>query len=198
MLPQSLYHLIEAFKHLPGVGPKTAERYVFYLLKRPKNEIAEMIHGLQKLSEDLRLCSICFDFSTDNPCTICRDSSRDSSILCVVAESSDVAAIEHTGEFNGRYHVLGGVIQQVEGIGPDQLRIRELLKRIEQNGIREVILATNPDLEGETTALYLARLLKEKDMVVSRLARGLPTGADIEYADDVTLGSSIVNRKKLS
>lgn len=197
MLPKSLLRLIEALQRLPGVGPKTAERYVFYLLKRPKREIEDIAAGLMTLAQGLKVCSVCFDFSSTEPCVICQDDSRDKSLLCVVAESADVAAIEHTGEFSGRYHVLGGVINQVEGVGPDQLRVQELLARIEKDSVKEVILATNPDMEGESTALYLQRLLKEQSVEVSRIARGLPMGADIEYADDITLGESLNNRRKV-
>lgn len=198
MLPTSLSRLMEALQRLPGVGPKTAERYVFYLLKRPGSEIQEIINGLSVLSQGLKTCSVCFDFSTTDPCVICRDAGRDASILCVVSESADVAAFEHTREYRGRYHVLGGVLNQIEGVGPDQLRIPQLLSRIEKQPPHEVILATNPDMEGESTALYLARLLSDKNVTVSRIARGLPMGADIEYADDITLGESLTNRRMIS
>ncbi len=195
--PPAIQQLLEQFAKLPGIGPKTAERYVFYLLKRPSEEIEHLASALTQLKRRVRRCSICHDFSETDPCQYCGDAQRDSTTVCVVADSADVLAIEKTGEYRGRYHVLGGVLKPTEGITPDRLRIGELQHRVESDGIREVIIATNPDIEGEATALYITKVLQPFGITVSRLAKGLPMGSDLEYADEVTLSNALRGRRKM-
>ena len=193
--PEPVARLIDALQRLPGIGPKTAQRLTFFLLKRPAPEVAALGEALTQLKQLIVHCSICFNVSEDEQCRICRDPRRDPSVLCVVEEYKDVVAIERTREFRGRYHVLGGAISPIEGIGPEQLRIRELMQRLGDGAIGEVILATDPNLEGEATATYLTRLLKDFDLRVTRLASGLPVGGDLEYADEVTLGRAFAGRR---
>lgn len=195
--PRALERLIREFTKLPGIGPKTAERLVYYLLKQPKEELVNMAEGLRQVKDEVVNCSQCFRFSDQNPCPICSNNKRDKSILCVVAESQNIPVIEKTGAFTGVYHVLGGLISPLEGITPDKLKIAELEKRLKNNGVKEVILALNPDLDGETTSLYLAKLIKSLNIKVTRLARGLPMGADLEYADEITLESAIIGRREV-
>lgn len=199
MLPPHLQQLTDELGKLPGVGPKTALRYVFFLLNLPKNELeilSEKIKNLQKFSHT---CSVCFNFSSEDPCFICRDKNRDKNLLCVVANGQDLNIIESTGEHKGLYHVLGGVLNPLEGITADKLKIKELRERLESNGIKEVILALNPDMQGETTMLYLKRMIQSlgKPIKLTRLARGLPVGATVEYADEVTLTDALKDRKEM-
>lgn len=193
--PPSIQNLIDEFNKLPGIGQKTSERFVFYLLKKSPQDLERFAKALNHLRDNVSVCSTCYNFSEKNPCAICTDQKRDKSILCVVAESQELLAFEKTGEFNGLYHVLGGVINQVDGIGPEKLRIKELVQRIKKDGIKEIILATNPDLEGESTAIYLTKALKPLGVKISRIGRGLPMGGDIEYADEITLTNALKGRR---
>jgi recombination protein RecR len=199
--PPVLQNLIDCFSRLPGVGPKTALRFVFYLLKQPKEEAAKFSAALGALKNAVSTCNVCQNFSEKNPCPICADSRRDHSSVCVVAEHQDLPVIENTNDFHGTYHVLGGVLDPLHGITPDQLKIRELVERIKNSNsaIKEIILALNPDLEGETTMLYLTKLIKSfgKPIKITRLARGLPMGSDIEYADEVTVSDALKGRKEI-
>ena len=187
--------LIDELGRLPGVGPKSAQRIAFYLLKVPKDDALRLARSIAEVKDKVRFCALCFNVSEDEHCTICGDNRRDTSVVCVVEEPRDLVAVEKTGEFKGRYHVLQGAISPIEGVGPDQLRIRELLERIGAEGIDEVILCTNPNLEGEATALYLGRLLKPLGLTVTRIASGLPVGGDLEYADELTLGRALEGRR---
>lgn len=189
--------LIEEFSRLPGVGQKTAQRLTYHMLRAPADEARGLAAALVAIKEEVAYCSVCCNITDAgvDPCAICSDARRDTTRICVVEEPLDVLAIERTGEFRGRYHVLHGAISPIDGIGPDSIRARELLARVSQNGLEEVILATNPNLEGEATAMYLADLLDGRVALVSRLARGLPVGGDLEYADDVTLIRSLQGRR---
>lgn len=195
--PKPVTRLIEAFSQLPGVGPKTASRLTFYLLRRPVEQAEVLADALRDLKQKTVFCSTCYNITEASPCPVCADESRDRSIICVVEEPLDVLAIDRTGEYKGLYHVLHGAISPVEGIGPDELRINELLARLKREPVREVLLATNPNLEGEATAMYLARLLQPTGVRVTRLARGLPVGGDLEYADAVTLGRALEGRREM-
>ncbi len=195
--PESVTRLIEEFSRLPGIGPKTASRLTFYLLRAPKEQAEALARAIGELREKTVYCSICFNIAEESPCPICRDEKRDRSIICVVEEPLDVLAIERTGEYNGLYHVLHGAISPVEGIGPEDLKIRELLERLRTEPVREVILATNPSLEGEATAMYLHRQIAPLGIKVTRLARGLPVGGDLEYADEVTLARALEGRREM-
>jgi recombination protein RecR len=189
--------VIDALSRLPGIGPKGAQRIAFHLLKADPQEVADLAAALLALREKVRFCSICGNVAQEEMCAICRDPRRDPSLVCVVEESKDVVAIERTREFRGRYHVLGGAISPMDGIGPDDLRIRELMARLSDGTVTEVILATDPNLEGEATATYLARLLGPLGLTVSRLASGLPVGGDLEFADEVTLGRAFEGRRRI-
>lgn len=196
--PAAIQNLLEQFAKLPGIGPKSAERFVFYILKRPTEEVEQLADALRQIKRRVVRCSVCFDFSENNPCQYCSDDKRDASTVCVVADSADVLAIEKTGEYRGRYHVLGGVLRPTEGITPDRLHLEELHKRVAGNGIREVIIATNPDVEGEATALYITKMLQPTGVAVTRLAKGLPMGSDVEYADEVTLSNALRGRRSMN
>ena len=187
--------LIDELGRLPGVGPKSAQRIAFYILASDPIDVERLAHALREVKDKVQFCIVCGNVAEEDHCRICRDPKRDLTILCVVEESKDVVAIEKTREFRGRYHVLGGAISPIEGIGPDALRIRELIARLADGAITEVILATDPNLEGEATATYLARLITPLGIAVSRLASGLPVGGDLEYADEVTLGRSFEGRR---
>jgi len=187
--------LIEELGRLPGVGPKSAQRLAFHLLQVDIADAERLANAIRAVKERVRFCARCFNVSEHEECRICRDARRDPSLLCVVEEPRDVLAIEKTNEFRGRYHVLGGAISPIDGVGPDQLHIRELVRRIGDEDITEVVLATNPNIEGEATASYVSRLLKAMDVSVSRIASGLPVGGDLEYADEVTLGRAFVGRR---
>jgi recombination protein RecR len=187
--------LIDELGRLPGVGPKSAQRIAFHLLQADSVDVRRLADVLVEVKARVKFCTICFNVSEDDQCRICRDPRRDQSVLCVVEEYKDVVAIERTREFKGRYHVLGGAISPIDGIGPDQLRIRELMVRLADGAITEVILATDPNLEGEATATHLTRMLREFGLRITRLASGLPVGGDLEYADEVTLGRAFVGRR---
>jgi recombination protein RecR len=187
--------LIDELGRLPGVGPKSAQRIAFHLLQADEPDVRRLAEVLVQVKARVKFCSICFNVSEDDQCRICRDPRRDQTILCVVEEYKDVVAIERTREFKGRYHVLGGAISPLEGIGPEQLRIRELMGRLSDGTVTEVILATDPNIEGDATAAYLSRNLAVMDLRVTRLASGLPVGGDLEYADEVTLGRAFAGRR---
>ena len=189
--------LIEEFGRLPGIGPKSAQRLAFHVLVMDGADAARLSAAIAAVKEKVRFCERCFNVSELEECRVCRDARRDPHVLCVVEEPRDLQAIEKTGEFRGRYHVLGGAISPIDGIGPDQLHIAELLRRLGSEEITEVVVATNPNIEGEATASYLARTLKAMDIDVSRLASGLPVGGDLEYADEVTLGRAFAGRRTL-
>ncbi len=189
--------LIDAFTRLPGIGPKTAARLTFFLLRAPEEHALELADALRDLKTRITFCERCHNIAEGSPCPICADESRDQGLICVVEEPLDVLAIERTREYRGLYHVLHGVISPVDGVGPDDLKIAELLDRVKAEPIREVILATNPNLEGEATAMYIARLLAPFDVRVTRLARGLPVGGDLEYADEVTLTRALEGRREM-
>lgn len=192
---EAVERAIQELSRLPGIGRKTAQRLVFYLLKQPEAQVQQLAEALIELKKRVIHCSICFNITESDPCSICKGGKRDRSMICVVEEANDVLALEKTGGYNGLYHVLGGSLSPLDGIGPDDLRIKELLARIDET-VKEVILATNPDTEGEATALYLARLLKPMNVRVSRIARGIPVGADLEYADEITLTRAIEGRRE--
>ncbi|MDZ7371570.1 MAG: recombination mediator RecR [candidate division KSB1 bacterium] len=192
---EAVERAIQELSRLPGIGRKTAQRLVFYLLKQPEAQVQRLAESLTELKKKVIHCSICFNITESDPCSICTGGKRDRSMICVVEEANDVLALEKTGGYNGLYHVLGGSLSPLDGIGPDDLRIKELLARIDET-VKEVILATNPDTEGEATALYLARLLKPMNVRVSRIARGIPVGADLEYADEITLTRAIEGRRE--
>ena len=187
--------LIDELGRLPGVGPKSAQRIAFHILQADPVDVRRLVDVLREVKERVRFCSICGNVAEEDQCRICRDGRRDHTVICVVEESKDVVAIEKTREFRGRYHVLGGAISPIEGIGPDNLRIKELMVRLADSDVAEVILATDPNLEGEATATYLARMLKPLGLRVTRLASGLPVGGDLEYADEVTLGRAFEGRR---
>jgi recombination protein RecR len=187
--------LIDELGRLPGIGPKSAQRIAFHLLKLPAEDVARLSRAIEEAKAKVTFCTRCFNVSEGPECGICADSRRDTTVICVVEEPRDIVAVEKTGEFKGRYHVLQGAISPIEGIGPEQLRVRELLMRLEPEGVSEVILATNPNIEGEATAMYLARLLKPLGFRVTRIASGLPVGGDLEYADEVTLGRALEGRR---
>ena len=189
--------LIDELSRLPNVGPKSAQRIAFYLLAADPVDVRRLAQVLLEVKEKVRFCEICGNVAEEAQCRICRDPRRDLTVICVVEESKDVVAVEKTREFHGRYHVLGGAISPIEGIGPDDLRVRELLTRLADGTVTELILATDPNLEGEATATYLARLVKPMGLRVTRLASGLPVGGDLEYADEVTLGRAFEGRRQL-
>jgi len=189
--------LIDELGRLPGIGPKSAQRIAFHLLKVPADDVARLAHALTDAKARVRFCDRCFNIAEDVLCPICLDDNRDTSVVCVVEESRDIVALEKTGEFRGRYHVLLGAMSPLEGIGPEQLKIRELLTRIDPEGITEIIICTNPNTEGEVTAMYLARLLKPLGLTITRIASGLPVGGDLEYADELTLGRALEGRRPM-
>jgi recombination protein RecR len=195
--PEPVARLIEAFQKLPGVGPKTAQRLAFFLLKRPAAEVEELAEALGQLKSRIRHCSVCFNVTEGDPCRICGDPARAGHALCVVEEPNDLLALERTGEFRGRYHVLLGALSPLDGIGPEDLKVRELLARLDAERVEEIILATNPSVEGEATAIYLAKLLRPMGYRITRIARGLPVGGDLEYADEVTLTKALEGRKEM-
>jgi len=195
MYEGAIQDLIDALGRLPGIGPKSAQRIAFHILQSDAEVASALVDSIRVVKERVKFCVVCGNVSEEDECRICRDPRRDNTTICVVEESKDVIAIERTREFRGKYHVLGGAISPIDGIGPEQLRIRELMIRLEAAGIIEVILATDPNLEGEATATYLSRLIKPMDIKVSRLASGLPVGGDLEYADEVTLGRAFEGRR---
>ena len=189
--------MIDSLSRLPGVGPKSAQRIAFHLLKSDVEEVKKLTNAIQEARGSVRFCDRCFNFSEATLCHLCSDERRDPSVLCVVEESRDVVALEKTGQFRGRYHVLLGAINPLEGTGPEHLKVRELLLRLEPEGVQEVILCLNPNTEGDVTAMYLARLLKPLGVKVTQLAMGLPVGGDLEYADEVTLGRALMGRREV-
>ena len=197
MYEGAIQDLIDALGRLPGSGPKSAQRIAFHILQSEPEIAAALVDSIRTVKERVKFCTTCGNVSEEDECRICRDPRRENSSICVVEESKDVIAIERTREFRGKYHVLGGAISPIDGIGPEQLRIRELMSRLSDPEIKEVILATDPNLEGEATATYLARMIKPLDIKVSRLASGLPVGGDLEYADEVTLGRAFEGRRNV-
>ncbi|MTA17210.1 MAG: recombination protein RecR [Actinobacteria bacterium] len=195
MYEGAIQDLIDALGRLPGIGPKSAQRIAFHILQSDSEVAAALVDSIRTVKERVKFCIHCGNVSEESECRICRDPRRENSSICVVEESKDVIAIERTREFRGKYHVLGGAISPIDGIGPEQLRIRELMTRLADSEITEVILATDPNLEGEATATYLSRLIKPMGIKVSRLASGLPVGGDLEYADEVTLGRAFEGRR---
>ena len=189
--------LIEELSRLPGIGPKSAQRLAFHLVKAPADDARRLAESITRAKDRMRFCRECGNVSEEDLCRICRDPGRDLHVLCVVEEPKDVAAVEKAGVIKSRYHVLGGAISPLEGVGPDDLRVRELLERVERDQITEVILATNPNLEGNATAMYVAALLKPAGIKVTRLASGLPVGGDLEYADEITLGQALEGRREM-
>jgi recombination protein RecR len=187
--------LIDELGRLPGVGPKSAQRIAFHLLKLSKDDALRLAHSITEVKERISFCRRCFNISEGEECELCLDTKRDPHTVCVVEEPRDIAAVEKTREYRGLYHVLQGAISPIEGVGPEQLRVKELLTRIEAEGITEVILCTNPNIEGEATAMYLARLIQLPDVKVTRIASGLPVGGDLEYADELTLGRALEGRR---
>lgn len=196
-IPEPVTKLIEAFSRLPGVGPKTASRLTYFLLRAPEEFSLNLSDALRDLRTKTTMCSVCFNITVENPCPICMDAKRDSKLIAVVEEPLDVLALERTAAYKGKYHVLHGAISPVNGIGPDDLKIKELVKRVQTDGILEVIIATNPGLEGDATAMYIQRELMGKGAKVTRLARGLPVGGDLEYVDAVTLTRALQGRNEL-
>ena len=194
---RALQRLLDELGRLPGIGPKSAQRIAYYLLEADAEEARRLSNAIMEVKQQVHFCPVCFSYATRDTCDVCADSTRDRSEVCVVSEPRDVQAIERTGMYHGLYHVLGGVISPMDKIGPDQLHVRELLQRLASGELQEVILATNPDVEGETTATYLARTIRPLGVKVTRLASGLPVGGDLEYADEVTLGRAIEARREL-
>ena len=195
MYEGAVQDLIDELGRLPGVGPKSAQRIAFHLLASDQVDVQRLVDALHQVKERVTFCRTCGNIAESEECRICIDPKRDNTVLCVVEEPKDVVAIERTREYRGRYHVLGGAISPIDGIGPDQLRVRELMTRLADGAVTEVILATDPNLEGEATATYLTRMLKVLDLRVTRLASGLPVGGDLEYADEVTLGRAFAGRR---
>ena len=194
---EPIARLIEQFNRLPGIGPKSAQRLTYHLLRAPEEEAEGLAEAIKAVREKLSLCSMCLNITDSNPCPICRDTERDHTTICVVEEPIDILALERTRKFKGLYHVLHGVIAPADGIGPEELKIKELLSRLDGSSVSEVILATNPNLEGEATTMYIQRLLAPLGIRVTRLARGLPYGGDLEYADDVTLSRALEGRQEI-
>ncbi len=195
--PKSVMRLIEELSRLPGIGPKTASRLTYFLLRSPEEQVVSLAEAIRQLKERTVLCSVCFNITETSPCSICSDPNRDHTQICVVEEPLDVRAIERTQQYHGVYHVLHGAISPVEGIGPEELKISQLLQRVKDGTVREVLLATNPSLEGEATAMYIARKLLPLGIRVTRLARGLPVGGDLEYADEMTLAQALEGRREI-
>lgn len=194
---EPIARLIEEFNNLPGIGPKSAQRLTYYLLRAPAERGEALIGAIRAVNENLSLCSICLNITDSDPCSICRDEKRDHTKICVVEEPIDILPLERTKKYNGLYHVLHGVIAPSDGIGPEELKVKELLSRLNNSSVTEVILATNPNLEGETTTMYLQRLIEPLNIRVTRLARGLPYGGDLEYADDVTISRALEGRQEM-
>lgn len=194
---RALQRLLDELGRLPGIGPKSAQRIAYHLLEADVEQARRLSSAIIEVKRQVHFCPICFSYATHDTCDVCADTSRDRSALCVVSEPRDVSAIERTGSYHGLYHVLGGVISPMDKVGPDQLHVRELIRRLASGEVAEVILATNPDVEGETTATYLARTIRPLGVKVTRLASGLPVGGDLEYADEVTLGRAIEARREL-
>ena len=197
MYEGAVQDLIDELGRLPGIGPKSAQRIAFHLLAAEPVDVERLAATLQRVKAEVRFCRTCGNVAESEECRICRDPRRDATIICVVEEPKDVVAVERTREFRGRYHVLGGAISPIDGVGPDDLRVRELMVRLQDGSVKELILATDPNLEGEATATYLARLVMPMGLIVTRLASGLPVGGDLEYADEVTLGRAFTGRRRV-
>ena len=197
MFEPPVQRLVDELARLPGIGRKSAQRLAFYLLNADETDAVRLADAITSMRREVRLCSRCYNVTAEEECSICRDLRRDTAIVCVVERAQDIPVIERTGEFSGRYHVLGGAISPIEGIGPDQLRASELLDRVDAENVTEVIVAANPTLEGDATAMFLARLLKPLGVTVTRLASGLPVGGDLDYADEITLGRALSGRREL-
>lgn len=197
MFEPPVQKLIDELSRLPGIGQKSAQRLAFHLLHIELTDAMRLAEAIEELRKTVRLCVRCFNVTGEEQCSICQDTRREVTLVCVVERAQDISVLERTGEFRGRYHVLGGAISPIEGIGPEQLNVKSLVERVETEGIKEVIVATNPTVEGDATALYLARLLKPAGITVTRLASGLPVGGDLDYADELTLGRALVGRRQL-
>lgn len=197
MYATPISELINQLNKLPGIGPKSAQRLAFYLLKISRGDAEALAEAIVNLKDKVKFCPVCFNVTDEPLCEYCADLRRDDSLICVVEEPRDIVAMERTGEFHGRYHVLGAAISPIDGIGPEDLRVKELLKRLEDGKVKEIIIATNPNIEGEATAMYLTKLIRPLDKMVTRLASGLPVGGDLEYADEVTLGSALRGRREM-
>jgi recombination protein RecR len=195
--PKAIQNLIETFSKLPGVGPKTAERYIFYLLKQDAEELQKFAQSIAELKEKITICQNCLAVADENPCYICSDKKRDKTIICVVSNTRDMLAIEAIKQYNGIYHILGGSLDSISGIGPDKLNIKQLLEKIKKSNVKEIILGLNPNFSGEATAIYLTKIIKPLKIKVSRLAKGLPMGSDLEYADEITLSNSLKFRNEV-
>lgn len=195
--PQPIAKLIDSFMKLPGIGPKTAVRLAFFVLNMKEEDVLEFAKALVNAKRNLTHCSVCFNITDQDPCRICDDSHRDKSIVCIVQDPKDVTALEKMKEFHGQYHVLHGAISPMDGIGPEDIKVSELIKRLQDDTIQEIILATNPNIEGEATAMYISRLVKPTGIKITRIAHGLPMGGDLEYADEVTLSKALEGRREL-
>ena len=195
--PEPIARLVEAFHRLPGIGPKSAQRLAYHILRAPEREAEDLATALRDVKQRIRLCSTCLNITEADPCAFCRDPRRDPALICVVEQPLDILALERAAGFRGRYHVLHGVLNPMDGVGPEHLHIRELLVRVQAGDVKEVIMATNPSLEGEATAMYVQRLLAPLGVRVTRLARGLPSGADLEYTDDLTLARALEGRQEV-
>ncbi|NCC81934.1 MAG: recombination protein RecR [Clostridia bacterium] len=196
--PEPIEKLIEAFAKLPGIGPKTAQRLAFYVLKSKNDYPEELGKAVLEIKQKIKLCQICGNYTDQDHCSICRSNTRNKEVICVVEDPKDVLALEKTNEYRGLYHVLHGAISPIDGIGPEQLMVRELLKRLETGEIKEIILATNSTIEGDTTSLYLAKLVSPLNIKVTRIAQGIPVGGDIDYADEITLSKAFIGRREIS
>jgi recombination protein RecR len=196
-LPPPLSRLIHELVKLPGIGEKTATRMAFHFLRTDRRDVELLAESLIKMRDETKICSVCLGLTADDPCALCSDPQRDAASICVVERPADLIALERSGQFKGRYHVLHGCLAPLDGVGPEDLRIAELLRRLEDGSVREVVIATNPTVEGEATALYLSRLIKPLGVRVTRIAHGLPMGADIEYADSTTLGKALEGRREM-
>lgn len=195
--PEPIAKLIEGFSKLPGIGPKTAQRLTFHVLNMEEKDVVDIAKALYNIKKNLHYCSVCQNVTDVDPCHICNDKTRDKTLICVVQEPKDVIAMEKTKEYSGTYHILNGVISPMEGIGPEELKLKELLVRLEDEKVKELILATNPNIEGEATAMYISKLIKPFGIKVTRIAHGLPVGGDLEYADEVTLTKALEGRREL-
>ena len=195
--PSSIQNLVDKLTDLPSVGPKTAERYVFYLLQQSPSYLEDLSRKIAELKKDLKICGNCMAVSESNPCPICSDKNRDNTLLCIVENTRDMITIESSNNYNGLYFILGGTINTIEGVDPQQLHLKELIKKVKQGSIKEIILALNPTVEGETTTMYISKLLKEYNVKMSRLARGLPMGSDLEYVDDMTMANALKYRNDM-
>ena len=193
----SIENLMEEFRKLPGIGPKSARRIVFYLLKQPYEDVEKFSSALMDMKKNVRFCKKCFNVSEDDICPICQNETRDRQLICLVEKISDVMVIESTGEFKGLYHVLGGLLSPIENIGPEEIKIPQLISRIKENNVKEIILALNPTVEGDSTATYISKILKPFNIKITKLASGLPVGGDIEYADQITVGRALAGRREL-